>query len=161
MFLGFTAVWIHFISQATNAVWGLGFVSSSSPSSFCLPLSHFSLMPTLCASPSEKRSGEQSQISWAYYWKVVRTNEIVGSLIITPHFPYNNNINLFISIRVLVNECIYSSLFHYEHVSRVCLLDNHHDWVVGYKPKAKFLPNWSIDRLMVRLTDCLLKWFLN
>ena len=35
-----------------------------------------------CPSPSEKQFGERSQISWAYSPKVVKTNEIVRSLII-------------------------------------------------------------------------------
>ena len=42
-----------------------------------------SLVPTLCAPPSEKRSGEQSQIFWAYSPKQWKTNEIARSLIIT------------------------------------------------------------------------------
>ena len=47
-------------------------------------------MPQPVGSPGEKRSGEQSQTSWADYQKVLRTNEIVSSLIIiTSHFPYN------------------------------------------------------------------------
>ena len=33
--------------------------------------------------PGKKQSGEQSQISWAYYPRVVRTNEIARSVIIT------------------------------------------------------------------------------
>ena len=37
-------------------------------------------MPQPVGSPGEKRSGEQSQTSWADYQKVVRTNEIVSSL---------------------------------------------------------------------------------
>ena len=46
--------------------------------------------------PGEKRSGKQSQISWAYYPKVVRTNEIVRSV----HCPYNSKIcHLYLSIR--------------------------------------------------------------
>ena len=40
-----------------------------------------SLVPSPCAPPGEKRSGEQSQIS--YSPKVVRTNEIARSVIIT------------------------------------------------------------------------------
>ena len=43
----------------------------------------YSLVPSPRAPPGEKRSGEQSQISWAYYPKVVMTNEIVRSVIIT------------------------------------------------------------------------------
>ena len=42
-----------------------------------------SLVPTPCAPPGEKRSGEWSQISWAYSTKRWKTNEIVRSLIIT------------------------------------------------------------------------------
>ena len=48
---------------------------------FCLTVS--SLMPRPRAPPSEKRSGEQSQISWAYYPKQVMTNEIARLAIIT------------------------------------------------------------------------------
>ena len=36
-----------------------------------------SLVPTLRAPSSEHQSSELSRISWAYYPKVVRTNEIV------------------------------------------------------------------------------------
>ena len=36
------------------------------------------------------RSCERSQIPWAYFPKVVRTNEIMRSVIITQHFPYNS-----------------------------------------------------------------------
>ena len=42
--------------------------------------------------PGEKRSGEWSQIPWAYYPKVVMTNEIARLVIITLHFPYNGKI---------------------------------------------------------------------
>ena len=41
-----------------------------------------SLMPSKCVPPSKKPYGEQSRISWAYSWKVVRTNEVVRSVII-------------------------------------------------------------------------------
>ena len=41
------------------------------------------LMPSPYVPPGEKRSGEQSRISWAYSQKVVRTNEIARLLIIT------------------------------------------------------------------------------
>ena len=51
-----------------------------------------SLVPSPHVPPGEKRSGEQSQISWAYYPKVVRTNEIARSVIITQHAPYNSKI---------------------------------------------------------------------
>ena len=44
------------------------------------------------APPGEKRSGERSRISWAYYPKRVMTNEIARSVIITLHFPYNSKI---------------------------------------------------------------------
>ena len=40
-----------------------------------------SLVPIPHAASSEKRSGEQSQISWAYYPKAVKTNEILRSVI--------------------------------------------------------------------------------
>ena len=42
-----------------------------------------SLVTSSRVPPGEKRSGERSQISWAYYLKAVRTNEIVRSVIIT------------------------------------------------------------------------------
>ena len=42
-----------------------------------------SLVPRPCAPPGEKRSGEQSRISWAYYPKQVMTNEIARLVIIT------------------------------------------------------------------------------
>ena len=41
-----------------------------------------SLMPRLRAPPGEKRSGERSRISWAYYPNMM-TNEIVRLVIIT------------------------------------------------------------------------------
>ena len=43
----------------------------------------FSLVTSPRAPPGEKRSGERSRISWAYYSKAVRTNEIARSVIIT------------------------------------------------------------------------------
>ena len=46
-----------------------------------LLLSKLSLMPSLCVPPSKKQSGEQSP--WAYSLKVVMTNEIARSVIIT------------------------------------------------------------------------------
>ena len=46
-----------------------------------------SLMPSLRAPPGKKRSGEQSQISWAYYPKPVETNEIARLVIIMEHLP--------------------------------------------------------------------------
>ena len=45
-----------------------------------------SLLPRLHAPPSKKQSGEQSQVSWAYYPNIVMTNEIVRSVIITYTF---------------------------------------------------------------------------
>ena len=42
-----------------------------------------SLVTSPRAPPGEKRSGERSRISWAYYLKAVRTNEIARSVIIT------------------------------------------------------------------------------
>ena len=45
-----------------------------------------SLVPRPRAPPGEKRSGERSQIPWAYYPKRVMTNEIARSVIITLHF---------------------------------------------------------------------------
>ena len=49
-----------------------------------------SLMPSLHAPPGKKQSGEQSQISWAYSPKVVRTNAIARLVIKTEQFPHNN-----------------------------------------------------------------------
>ena len=48
-----------------------------------------SLMPSPRSPPGEKQSGEQSRISWSFPQKVVRTNEIVRSVIIM-YFPYNS-----------------------------------------------------------------------
>ena len=42
-------------------------------------------------------SGEQSRISWAYYPKAVKTNEIVRSVIIMYNFPCNSKICTFLS----------------------------------------------------------------
>ena len=42
-----------------------------------------SLVPSPRVPPGKKRSGERSRIPWAYSQKVVRTNEIVRSVIIT------------------------------------------------------------------------------
>ena len=39
-----------------------------------------SLVTSPRAPPGEKRSGEPSRISWAYYPKAVRTNEIARSV---------------------------------------------------------------------------------
>ena len=44
-----------------------------------------SLVPRPRAPPGEKRSGERSQIPWAYYPKRVMTNDIARSVIITLH----------------------------------------------------------------------------
>ena len=41
------------------------------------------LVSSHCVSPGEKQSGERSRISWAYSSKVVRTNEIMRSVIVT------------------------------------------------------------------------------
>ena len=53
-------------------------------------------MPSLVSSPhappGEKQSGERSRISLVYYPKVVKTNEIARSVIITYHFPCNSKI---------------------------------------------------------------------
>ena len=47
----------------------------------CLDNYNISLVP--CAPPGKKRSGERSWISLAYFTKVVMTNEIARSVIIT------------------------------------------------------------------------------
>ena len=49
---------------------------------FLCPAYH-SLVTSLRVPPGEKQSGEQSRISWAYYSKAVRTNEIARSVVIT------------------------------------------------------------------------------
>ena len=46
-------------------------------------LGKHSLVPSLHAPPSEKWSDEQCQISWAYYTKDVKTNEIARSVVAT------------------------------------------------------------------------------
>ena len=56
-------------------------------------LARKSLVLCLRVPPSEKRSGEQSRFSWTYYPKRVMTNEIVKSVIIMYHFPYNGKIS--------------------------------------------------------------------
>ena len=58
-----------------------------------------SLVPTPRATPGDKRSGEQSRISWAFSPKRWKTNEIVRSLIINTPLQHSN---FFISIRVSV-----------------------------------------------------------
>ena len=50
-----------------------------------------SLMPRPHTPPSKKRSGEWSQISWAYFQNVLRTNQIVRLL---HHFSYSSKICL-------------------------------------------------------------------
>ena len=42
-----------------------------------------SLVPHPRTPPSKKRSGERSQLSWAYFLNVIMTNEIAKSVIIT------------------------------------------------------------------------------
>ena len=49
----------------------------------CLLRMLFSLVPSPCAPPGEKQSGEQSQIFLAYSPKVVVTNDIAKLVIIT------------------------------------------------------------------------------
>ena len=58
----------------------------------CMGLPPPSLVPRPRAPPGKKWSGEQSQISWAYSLKVVRTNEIARLVII----------KVFISTRVSI-----------------------------------------------------------
>ena len=50
---------------------------------FATHLVYPSLVPRPRPPPGEKRSGEQSRIPWAYSPKVVMTNEIARSVIIT------------------------------------------------------------------------------
>ena len=51
-----------------------------------------------CVQPTcASQSGEQSRISWAYYPKAVKTNEIARSVIITYSFPCNSKICTFLS----------------------------------------------------------------
>ena len=61
-----------------------------------------SLVPRLCAPPSETRSGERSRISWAYYPNRVMTNEIARSVIIRSTFFTTVKLILSISIRASV-----------------------------------------------------------
>ena len=56
------------------------------------------LVPHPRAPPGEKRSGERSR---AYSPKVVMTNEIARSVIITWHFPYNSKLRTQVSIPFL------------------------------------------------------------
>ena len=56
-----------------------------------------SLVPYPHAPPGEKRSGEWSQISWAYYSKVVMTNELVRVV----HFACNSKISIRVSVPFL------------------------------------------------------------
>ena len=49
----------------------------------CPALAGHSLVTSPRAPPGEKWSGEGSRISWAYYPKAVRTNQIARSVIIT------------------------------------------------------------------------------
>ena len=51
----------------------------------------YSLVPRPCPPPGEKQSGKQSLISWAYYPKCGRTNEIARSIIFMRHFPHLYN----------------------------------------------------------------------
>ena len=51
----------------------------------------YSLVPRPCPPPGEKQSGKQSLISWAYYPKCGRTNEIARSIIFMWHFPHLYN----------------------------------------------------------------------
>ena len=62
-----------------------------------------SLVTSPCPPPGEKRSGERSRVSWAYYPKAVKTNEIAWSVIIT----YNNKIcHLHMSIRPFFEQVV-------------------------------------------------------
>ena len=49
-------------------------------------------MPSPRVLPSEKPSSKQSQISYAYYPNMVRTNEIARSVISMQHFLYNSKL---------------------------------------------------------------------
>ena len=46
----------------------------------------------------------EAEFSWAYSPKVVRTNEIVRSVIIMLYFPYNNFFYLYSSIRTFFEQ---------------------------------------------------------
>ena len=47
---------------------------------FLVAMAMCSLMPSLCAPPGEKRSGEQSWIPWAYSPEVIKIYELAKLL---------------------------------------------------------------------------------
>ena len=81
------------IGNVNNEVTFSDMITALSTNSLVTP----SLVPTPRAPPGEKRSGEQSRISWAYSPKRWKTNEIARSLIIT-----RTSLTTLISIRVSI-----------------------------------------------------------
>ena len=67
-------------TEDQNDMGGLG---TKLTQALALSTSDPSLLPRPHVPPGKKQFGEQSQISWAYYPKVVMTNEIARSVIIT------------------------------------------------------------------------------
>ena len=71
-----TCIQLKLVTSSVHLSYRLG---------YCFPhvdgvQAHLSLMPSLCVPLGKILSGERSRISWAYYPKVVRTNEIMTSL---------------------------------------------------------------------------------
>ena len=60
-------------------------------------------MPNPCVPPGEKWSGEQSQISWAYFPEVVRTNEIARFLLPSTSLISYSSISTFFSRYDIMN----------------------------------------------------------
>ena len=94
---------------------------------FCL----HSLVPRPHTPPGKKRSGEQSQISWAYYPKVVTTNEIARLVIMTYTFlttvkfvHFHLSINTFLS---RFGHRMFWSLLGYI-VAKVCASPRNSTW---------------------------------
>ena len=83
------------------------------------------------APPGEKQSGERSRISWAYYPKAIRTNEIAGSVIITYHLPYDSKIcHLHSSIRPFFERVVckmFWTLLGYT-VAKLCISPRNSTW---------------------------------
>ena len=90
-----------------------------------------SLVPRPRAPPGEKRSGERSRISWAYYPKRVITNEIARSVIITLHsLTTVKFVHLHSSIRTFferVGRKMFCSLLGYI-VAKVCASPRNSTW---------------------------------
>ena len=84
-------------------------------------------MPHPHAPPDKKRSGEQSRISWAYSPKVVMTNEVARSVIIT-NLTTVKFVHLNLSIRTFfVGRKMFWSLLGYI-VAKVCASPRNSTW---------------------------------